>query len=104
MNGNEVVDHEVTYSPANVCLAICLFVCIGSEAIARIMACDPEDAYAVLGVGDNASDEDIKKYYRKQCVMVHPDKVSTHKNNKSFIYFIYYFICQLIRMFLTQHH
>ena len=49
---------------------------VGSEAIARIMKCDPEDAYAVLGVGDHASDDDIKKYYRKQCVMVHPDKVS----------------------------
>ncbi|XP_072019326.1 dnaJ homolog subfamily C member 14-like isoform X2 [Amphiura filiformis] len=55
-----------------------------SEAIARIMACDPDDAYAVLGVGDAASDDDIKKYYRKQCVMVHPDKCNLRHANDAF--------------------
>ena len=32
--------------------------------------------FSILGVRFDASDEDIKKYYRKQAVLVHPDKVS----------------------------
>ena len=33
-----------------------------------------KDYYALLGVGRDASDDDIKKGYRKQAVKWHPDK------------------------------
>ena len=31
---------------------------------------------SILGVKGDATDDDIKKYYRKQAFLVHPDKVS----------------------------
>ena len=33
------------------------------------------DAYFVLGVRPEASDDEIKLYYKKQALLVHPDKV-----------------------------
>lgn len=33
--------------------------------------------FSILGVRGDTSDEDIKRYYRKQAVLVHPDKVRT---------------------------
>jgi len=31
---------------------------------------------SILGLTKDCSDDDIKKYYRRQAVLVHPDKVS----------------------------
>lgn len=31
--------------------------------------------YSILGLKATATDDDIKKYYRRQAVLVHPDKV-----------------------------
>ena len=40
---------------------------------------------SILGLRCDASDENIKKYYRKQAVLVHPDKVWPSLDNKMFL-------------------
>lgn len=42
----------------------------------RILKCRGRDAYMVLGLRADCKDDDIKRYYKKQAVLVHPDKVS----------------------------
>ncbi|BFZ16727.1 hypothetical protein BsWGS_19766 [Bradybaena similaris] len=46
----------------------------GEEAMKRLLACKGQDPYSILGLRADSSNEDIKKYYRKQAVLVHPDK------------------------------
>lgn len=42
----------------------------------RILKCRGHDAYVVLGLRADCKDDDIRRYYKKQAVLVHPDKVS----------------------------
>ncbi|KAL1494572.1 hypothetical protein ABEB36_010149 [Hypothenemus hampei] len=46
----------------------------GDEAMKRLLACKGKDPYSILGVTPKCSDDDIKKYYKRQAVLVHPDK------------------------------
>lgn len=46
----------------------------GEEAMKRLLACKGKDPYSILGVTPKCTDDDIKKYYKRQAVLVHPDK------------------------------
>lgn len=46
----------------------------GDEAMKRLLACKGKDPYSILGVTPTCTDDDIKRYYKKQAVLVHPDK------------------------------
>ncbi|EEB17946.1 conserved hypothetical protein [Pediculus humanus corporis] len=46
----------------------------GEEAMRRLLACKGKDPYSILGVTRNCTDDDIKKYYKRQAFLVHPDK------------------------------
>lgn len=46
----------------------------GEDAMKRLHACKGKDPYSILGLRCDASDEDIKKYYKRQAILVHPDK------------------------------
>ena len=48
--------------------------CTGEEAMKRLLACKGKDPYSILGVTPNCSDDDVKKYYKRQAFLVHPDK------------------------------
>jgi len=44
------------------------------EAMNRLLTCQGKDAYSILGLRSDVTDEEIKRYYRRQAVLVHPDK------------------------------
>ncbi|XP_060530097.1 uncharacterized protein LOC132704220 [Cylas formicarius] len=46
----------------------------GDEAMKRLLACKGKDPYSILGVTPTCTDDDIKKYYKRQAFLVHPDK------------------------------
>ncbi|KHN79487.1 DnaJ -like protein dnj-5 [Toxocara canis] len=50
----------------------------GDEAMERLLCCRGKDAYVVLGLRADCQDEDIRRYYKRQAVLVHPDK--NHSN------------------------
>ncbi|KAG5892352.1 hypothetical protein JTB14_011218 [Gonioctena quinquepunctata] len=44
------------------------------EAMKRLLACKGKDPYSILGVSPTCTDDDIKRYYKRQAFLVHPDK------------------------------
>ncbi|XP_055853058.1 ras guanine nucleotide exchange factor P [Episyrphus balteatus] len=46
----------------------------GEEAMYSLLNCKGKDAYSILGVPANSSQEQIRKHYKKIAVLVHPDK------------------------------
>ncbi|CAK1552831.1 unnamed protein product [Leptosia nina] len=46
----------------------------GEEAMKRLLACQGKDPYSILGVSETCTDDDIKRFYRRQAFLVHPDK------------------------------
>lgn len=46
----------------------------GEEAMKRLLACKGKDPYSILGVRPDCTDDDIKRYYKRQAFLVHPDK------------------------------
>ncbi|KAI8130261.1 DnaJ like protein subfamily C member 14 [Lucilia cuprina] len=46
----------------------------GEEAMYQLLNCKGKDAYSILGVPPNSSQEQIRKHYKKIAVLVHPDK------------------------------
>lgn len=46
------------------------------ESIKRLLSLANKDFYSVMGVTPDANQADIKKVYRQQAILVHPDKTS----------------------------
>jgi DnaJ family protein C protein 14 len=46
----------------------------GEEAMKRLLACKGKDPYSIVGVTPTCTDDDIKRYYKRQAFLVHPDK------------------------------
>ena len=46
------------------------------DSIKRLLSLANKDCYTVLGVTPDANQADIKKVYRQQAILVHPDKTS----------------------------
>ncbi|XP_039492651.1 transcription factor mef2A isoform X1 [Drosophila santomea] len=46
----------------------------GEEAMCSLLNCKGKDAYSILGVPPDSSQEQIRKHYKKIAVLVHPDK------------------------------
>lgn len=44
------------------------------EAMSSLLNCKGKDAYSILGVNPDCSQEQIRKHYKKIAVLVHPDK------------------------------
>uniref|UniRef100_A0A914WZM4 J domain-containing protein n=1 Tax=Plectus sambesii TaxID=2011161 RepID=A0A914WZM4_9BILA len=56
----------------------------GDEAMQRLLKCRGQDAYSILGLRADCSDDDIKRYYKRQAVLVHPDKNQSYGADEAF--------------------
>lgn len=56
----------------------------GEEAMKRLLGCRGQDAYSILGLRADCSEEDIRRYYKRQAVLVHPDKNTAYGAEEAF--------------------
>ena len=72
-------DGQVDINELNTIASIAGYMGIGSkdfESIKSMFVEDVDSAYKILGIEKSATEEEIKKAYRKMAVKYHPDKVS----------------------------
>ncbi|MFC2104548.1 TerB family tellurite resistance protein [Bacteroidota bacterium] len=72
-------DGQVDISELNTIASIAGYIGISSsdfESIKSMFIEDVNSAYKILEIDQNASDDEVKKAYRKMAVKYHPDKVS----------------------------
>lgn len=72
-------DGKVDVSELNTITSIAGFMGISSkdfESIKSMFVANVDSAYKILEIDRNATDEEVKKAYRKMAVKFHPDKVS----------------------------
>ena len=78
----------------------------GEEAMKRLLACKGKDPYSILGVTPTCSDDDIKKYYKRQAFLVHPDKNSQPGAEEAFKILVHAFdiIGEPVRFFVLKYN
>lgn len=72
-------DGQVDLSELNTIASIAGYMGVSSkdfESIKSMFIADADSAYKILEIEKNATDEEVKKAYRKMAVKFHPDKVS----------------------------
>ena len=72
-------DGQVDVSELNTIASIAGYIGINSkdfESIKSMFVADVDSAYKILEINRNATDDEVKKAYRKMAVKFHPDKVS----------------------------
>ena len=72
-------DGKVDISELNTIASIAGYMGVGSrdfESIKSMFVENVDSAYKILEIGRNATDDEVKKAYRKMAVKFHPDKVS----------------------------
>jgi DnaJ like chaperone protein len=77
--GIALADGHVDQSEINVIQSISGFMRISAadyNSVKAMFVKDTNSAYKILDVDKNASDEEVKKAYKKMAVKYHPDKVS----------------------------
>ncbi len=72
-------DGKVDFSELNTIASIAGYMGVSSkdfESIKSMFVADVDSAYKILEIEKTATDEEVKKAYRKMAVKFHPDKVS----------------------------
>ena len=73
-------DGRVDEKEVQVLHSIATLLSISPEAVSQMLHLDGEsldDAYAVLGIRKEATDEEVRKAYRQMAIKHHPDRVAT---------------------------